>query len=597
MFYFLQASSSTSNQELVNAKEDEIERPKEEKVESKRLWKPSDVGLTKSYRCKINIDFPETEEEQQIILTNITDIVKNMTESPIDLDFIRDKVLDEYDTEITFMDFEHLASMDLRDLPWSTIKFEAIKLTKGSAFLNFNVRFEKAPKNIEDVNVYRLMELFIKSTIENIQFIKSVHPKIEANQKRCLTFRLQAKRTTFDDDRLEILLSHVRGTIKHVLGETGDLTDEKVEAIHRELLATTSDQELRKSLLRLSPRSLRELIKEISKMAEKDVAEITFEFETTGKKNKSTKESESPSTCWLFPFDFRKIDDLPEEAKGVIMTVLTKRLPKGSEVWCEFLTNLQPTLTISEIDSLQEELVRVPMPYLRILKKFSDNGGTLGGLLQAMETLRSSQMENPELSEPSQMSQDNVRQIEEYIAGVKEVQKESFDEILANVYCPSPIPHVTSLQQFEEMIREHRQKLKTNVMRRFSEVQETLREGDQLWIFHKRMLMRSYAHVVIIGCGNSYIHVNSPGAKQAMRSRARICKDDFTKLQESNDLCFVVRPEVPDGAETLIFGERAKVCVGIRLDYDAESCNCETFANAVHGNWGQGIQASFNWKI
>ena len=194
-FFLLQASSSTSNQELVNAKEDEIERPKEDKVESKRLWKASDVGLTKSYRCKINIDFPETEEEQQIILTAIADIVRNMTESPIDLDFIRDKVLDEYDTEITFMDFEHLASMDLRDLPWSTIKFEAIKLTKGSAFLNFNVRFEKAPKNIEDVNVYRLMELFIKSSIENIQFIKSVQPKIDANQKRCLTFRLQAKRT------------------------------------------------------------------------------------------------------------------------------------------------------------------------------------------------------------------------------------------------------------------------------------------------------------------------------------------------------------------------------------------------------------------
>ena len=104
-------------------------------------------------------------------------------------------------------------------------------------------------------------------------------------------------------------------------------------------------------------------------MAEKDVAEITFEFETTEKKNKSTKESESPSTCWLFPFDFRKIDDLPEEAKGVIMTVLTKHLPKGSEVWSEFLTNLQPTLTISEIDSLQEELVRVPMPYLRITQE------------------------------------------------------------------------------------------------------------------------------------------------------------------------------------------------------------------------------------
>ena len=76
-----------------------------------------------------------------------------------------------------------------------------------------------------------------------------------------------------------------------------------------------------------------------------------------------------------------------------------------------------------------------------------------------------------------------------------------------------------------------------------------------------------------------------------------ICKADFTNLQASDDLCFVVRPEVPDGAEISIFGERAEVCVDIRLDYDAESCNCETFANAVHGNWGQGVQASFKRKI
>ena len=193
---------------------------------------------------------------------------------------------------------------------------------------------------------------------------------------------------------------------------------------------------------------------------------------------------------------------------------------------------------------------------------FSDKGGTLGKLLKgldkAMEKLRKSGQDGRDL----ELHQDDVRRISEYQERIKEVQKRAFDAVLSNVYCPSTIPHVTSLQQFEEMIREHHQKLKTNVMRRFNEVQETLREGDQLWIFHKRMLMRSYAHVVIIGCGNSYIHVNSPGAKQAMRSRAKICKDDFKKLQQSNDLCFVVRPQVPDGVETSIFGERAEVCVG-----------------------------------
>ena len=145
----------------------EVETRNCEELTLQRSSNEPDEELTKSYKCKVDIDFPETEREQQIILRNITAIIKNLTSSPLDLDFIREKVLDYYETEIAFMGFENLASMDLRTLPWSKIAFEAVKLTKGSAVLFFNLKFEKAPRNIEDVNVYRLMELFVKSTIEN----------------------------------------------------------------------------------------------------------------------------------------------------------------------------------------------------------------------------------------------------------------------------------------------------------------------------------------------------------------------------------------------------------------------------------------------
>merc|ERR1712012_203758 len=143
------------------------------------------------------------------------------------------------------------------------------------------------------------------------------------------------------------------------------------------------------------------------------------------------------------------------------------------------------------------------------------------------------------------------------------------------------------------MIKAHHQSLDSNKwnMRTFRELQDTLKEGDQLWIYHKRTLMKSYAHVVIIVSGNNFIHVNSTGVWSNIRSRAMICKDSFQKLLENDDLCFVVPPEDPVGQETSIFGERAEVCEGICLDYDAESANCETFANAVHGIWGKGVQA------
>ena len=58
------------------------------------LWMQRDTELRKTCRCEIDINFPETEKEQKSILTKIEEIVKNMIKSPIDLDFIRAKVMD-----------------------------------------------------------------------------------------------------------------------------------------------------------------------------------------------------------------------------------------------------------------------------------------------------------------------------------------------------------------------------------------------------------------------------------------------------------------------------------------------------------------------
>merc|ERR1719322_2220765 len=93
----------------------------------------------------------------------------------------------------------------------------------------------------------------------------------------------------------------------------------------------------------------------------------------------------------------------------------------------------------------------------------------------------------------SQLCQENVQQIDDFVAGVEEIRSRSFDEILSNVYCPSQIPHITSRQQFEEMIKAHHQSLDSNKrnMTTFLELQDTLKEGDQLWIYHKRTLMKS----------------------------------------------------------------------------------------------------------
>ena len=109
--------------------------------------------------------------------------------------------------------------------------------------------------------------------------------------------------------------------------------------------------------------------------------------------------------------------------------------------------------------------------------------------------------------------------------------------------------------------------------------------------------MRSYAHVVIIGSGRKFIHVSAPDVKLKMRSRATICEGTFASLAKDDDLCFVVRPDAQVDLPTAIFRWRAEVCLGFRFDYDAASSNCETFANAVHGLWAEGKQASFHLVV
>eukprot|EP00092_Neocalanus_flemingeri_P075938 GFUD01094141.1.p1 GENE.GFUD01094141.1~~GFUD01094141.1.p1 ORF type:complete len:136 (+),score=25.08 GFUD01094141.1:53-409(+) len=117
-------------------------------------------------------------------------------------------------------------------------------------------------------------------------------------------------------------------------------------------------------------------------------------------------------------------------------------------------------------------------------------------------------------------------------------------------------------------------------MLKFSEARELILPGDQLWVFHKRPLMRSYAHVVIITKSQKYIHVSSPQLKLKMRARALICEESQDTLT-NEDLCFVVNPKNDKPPE--YYSKRAQVCKEIRFDYIAKSANCETFCNGVHG--------------
>ena len=101
-------------------------------------------------------------------LFNIESVVKSVTGSVIDLDFLRTKVLEKHEEEIVSMGFVTLVTPNLETLPWSNLDLKVLNLTRGSTILDFRVEFKEPPRNNGDVNVYRLMELFILSAVENI---------------------------------------------------------------------------------------------------------------------------------------------------------------------------------------------------------------------------------------------------------------------------------------------------------------------------------------------------------------------------------------------------------------------------------------------
>ena len=315
--------------------------------------------------------------------------------------------------------------------------------------------------------------------------------------------RFKTYNTGFDEEMLQKILNHVRGTIAHLAGEAASdsLSEKEVEDILAELMSTMSERDISNCLHGLCPKSLRELIK-MSKVATKDLAEITFEFDSTKKKNKCIKKPSSETRYWLFPYDFRKISDLPDNDLVSVVHDFTDYLPKENSLWYKFMKHLKPILNPYEMNDLQERVLSLPNPYSKIVEQFSKNGGTLGGLLKAAEELK----KTPDLLEA------DVKRINEYMQKVEDIRTNAFDSLLDQTYCPSTIPHVKSMQEFEELVSRS-QRLKTAVMKRFTAIQDTLEQGDQLWIFHQRWFMKSYAHVVIIGSGRKLIHVSAPDVK------------------------------------------------------------------------------------
>ena len=131
---------------------------------------------------------------------------------------------------------------------------------------------------------------------------------------------------------------------------------------------------------------------------------------------------------------------------------------------------------------------------------------------------------------------------------------------------------------------------KTEIMQRMDDVRSLLVPGDQLWMMRRGRTHKSYAHVAIISENNQFIHAKAPNMDLMIQSKATICEEDLSSV-DNLQLCFVVRPPTIEGLDPLVYLKRAQACLNIRFDYDASVDNCETFCNGIHGEWEQNFQS------
>jgi len=534
-----------------------------------------EIFLKKTYQCLIDVDYPESIDGKQFLKERLLKYIIDSTKSTMDLSFVKEILLTDHAEELACLDFEEL---QLEDLPWNCLALEMVDIKKGSAILEFNLGFKDPPQNEADLSTYRVIELVILTIIENLQFIKRIKNCKWDENNLVLSAKFEVNR--FDQNNYEEIIkqtmSSLRGSLSFLNSETPDTVDEQVERYLEDLLKNKSKELKKLANLKLNPESIRRIIRAINdlKLTGKDLATVGVELHTNGQPNKS--ELVIAENCLLFPYDFRKLADLePQRFKEVIN--LTRNLPQDDEVWYKFFVANLDVLEVEDMTKIGRE-ANSKWPYPDILNAYNKKGGTLGGLLSALQKFK---------VEVSTETEKNS--ISSFVDAIEELREKMYENVLENAFCPSESKSIQNLLEFQKMAR-NKLKIKTNPMQSFQALESQLNPGDQLWIFHQRPGMRSYAHVVVIIGDHKFVHATSPKRLSlTLILKSKIKEEDQQKLNDEK-FCFVVRPSLDMARNESVFGQRATSCIGICFDYDPESANCETFCNGVHGIWEQSVQ-------
>ena len=134
------------------------------------------------------------------------------------MEYIKDIFLEENEEELAVLNFNIDADLT-KDVPWDMIQFRAETLIKGSTILKFSLKFKEPPKNPRDASIYRLIEILIKTIVENLKFLKPIKGSSQTDDEVYLTTRFKVDIENILEEKIhssviQEVLKELRKTIK-----------------------------------------------------------------------------------------------------------------------------------------------------------------------------------------------------------------------------------------------------------------------------------------------------------------------------------------------------------------------------------------------
>ena len=520
------------------------------------------------------MEFPKSKKDEQSLIKKIEQSFKATIQSPTDLAFLKAVILELHAEEITYL---HLDELNLSSLPWETVCLKIINIKRGSTILIFSLGLKNLVETQEELDTYRVMELVILTFLENIQFIKNLSSPVFDRHNLEINAKIELEK--YDETKYKEVIRQIIFSLRSFLQSLVSAnTPEKDKERGLLEILQKKERELWDLRLFLTEDSMGKIVKIVkdSRLAENDISKLSIHVKNWKDEFKRRitrrRKATSVQTSYLFPYNFRRLDDIDDDKFKQII-IASHDLPgANSDVYKKFVYYLDFDID-NEIAFCNNLIKKVmsDLPYPEILDEYRLNGGTFGGLISALEKL-----------ETNVVGSNEIKRIVVFSATVESIRHEICNYMAETYFNPDPHPSILNAEDFQK-VANLKLKVKTNVMKPFEELRHSFQPGDQVWIFrNSKFYVRSYAHVIIILDENQFMHVTD---RNILTLQSEIKRANLSVYSDVR-FCFIVRSEIDKN----ILERRATLCEGIRFHYHPKHANCEVFCNGVHGIWDPSIQ-------